>query len=180
MASLVSGLLPPLSHPNRSQKSSVHQRSKMIELSTVHVSTQMFSPPNEETVNEPVLPEFLFVAPIQWTHDEAISTANTPANRPLECPPSRLFVPLPQRCKTIQNSLGTGHPGANTTLSLNNDSGGQAWRQMCEGSSRSVVNVPSQRFPQSPFRKALPAPYAQSSMVTSRGGLCDRPSFPIW
>ncbi len=59
----------------------------------------------------------MFVCTIQWNPDSAghVSTATPPG-----CPPNAQYVPRLQRTQLIHSahsSLGTGHPGANATLS---------------------------------------------------------------
>ncbi len=61
-------------------------------------------------------------SPIQWTSPPVAST--TPPANPPGCPPDHQYVPRTQRTPLIHSthtSLGTGHPGANATLSLLRD-----------------------------------------------------------
>ncbi|KAL0161004.1 hypothetical protein M9458_044729, partial [Cirrhinus mrigala] len=57
--------------------------------------------------------------PIKWTEPPAVATPEPRV--PPGCPPGRQFIPPSQRVNLIHTthvSLGTGHPGANNTLSL--------------------------------------------------------------
>ncbi|KAL0173822.1 hypothetical protein M9458_029790, partial [Cirrhinus mrigala] len=66
-----------------------------------------------------IIPAHLIVSPIEWTSPPAVTT---PEPRALPgCPPGHQFIPQTQRVDLIHSthvSLGTGHPGANNTLSL--------------------------------------------------------------
>ncbi|KAL0150076.1 hypothetical protein M9458_054735, partial [Cirrhinus mrigala] len=66
-----------------------------------------------------IIPTHLIVSPIEWTSPPAVAT---PEPRTLPgCPPGCQFIPQTQRVDLIHSthvSLGTGHPGANSTLSL--------------------------------------------------------------
>ncbi|KAL0146495.1 hypothetical protein M9458_058126 [Cirrhinus mrigala] len=78
----------------------------------------------ETSIENPshIIPDHLFVSPIDWTEPPAVATPK-PRN-PLGCPPGRQFIPPAQRVNLIHTthvSLGTGHPGANYTLSLLSD-----------------------------------------------------------
>lgn len=82
--------------------------------------SRMFTLPEETATPQPILPENIFISPITWKEDEAIASANVPNARPPGCLADRTYVPMPL-CNTIQSvhsSLGTGHSGANETLSL--------------------------------------------------------------
>ncbi|KAI2645540.1 Transposon Tf2-9 polyprotein [Labeo rohita] len=73
----------------------------------------------EPELVEPILPERIFVSPIQWVTPPA-AVEPTPAP-PLVCPPNLRFIPAEERIPLIHSShtsLGTGHPGTNRTLSL--------------------------------------------------------------
>ncbi len=75
----------------------------------------------EENSEEPegILPAEIITSPIQWTSPPVAST--TPPANPPGCPPDHQYVPRTQRTPlihTTHTSLGTGHPGANATLSL--------------------------------------------------------------
>ncbi len=65
----------------------------------------------------------MFVCPIQWNPDSAPSS-NVSTATPPGCPPDAQYVPRLQRTQLVHSahsSLGTGHPGANATLSLLKD-----------------------------------------------------------
>ncbi|KAL0159647.1 hypothetical protein M9458_043372, partial [Cirrhinus mrigala] len=66
-----------------------------------------------------IIPTHLIVSPIEWTSPPVVPT---PEPRTLPgCPPGHQFIPRTQRVDLIHSthvSLGTGHPGANNTLSL--------------------------------------------------------------
>ncbi|KAI2648258.1 Transposon Tf2-9 polyprotein [Labeo rohita] len=81
--------------------------------------SRLFEP--EETTDTPsnILPSQIIVSPIEWTSPPAVATLE-PRTLP-GCPPGRQFIPRTQRVDlihTTHTSLGTGHPGANNTLSL--------------------------------------------------------------
>ncbi len=64
-------------------------------------------------------PECIIVSPIQWTSPPVAS--NAAPNNPPGCPDGSQYVPRSQCTPLIfsaHTSLGTGHPGANNTLSL--------------------------------------------------------------
>ncbi|KAL0200166.1 hypothetical protein M9458_003353, partial [Cirrhinus mrigala] len=66
-----------------------------------------------------IIPTHLIVSPIEWTSPPAVATPEP--RTPPGCPPGRQFIPQTQRVDLIHSthvSLGTGHPGANSTLSL--------------------------------------------------------------
>ncbi len=78
----------------------------------------------EECKEEPegIIPTEIISSPIQWT-SPPVASSNPPANPP-GCPPDHQYVPRIQRTPLIHSthtSLGTGHPGVNTTLSLLKD-----------------------------------------------------------
>ncbi|KAI2652427.1 Transposon Tf2-6 polyprotein [Labeo rohita] len=76
---------------------------------------------NTETPS-PIIPDHLIISPIEWTEPPAVATPEPRA--PPGCPPGRQFIPPSQRVNLIHTthiSLGTGHPGANYTLSLLSD-----------------------------------------------------------
>ncbi|KAL0172165.1 hypothetical protein M9458_032476, partial [Cirrhinus mrigala] len=74
-----------------------------------------------ETSETPVniIPKHIIINPIEWSAPPVVAT---PEPRPPPgCPPGRQFVPRTQRIALIHSthtSLGTGHPGANNTLTL--------------------------------------------------------------
>ncbi|KAL0168611.1 hypothetical protein M9458_036833, partial [Cirrhinus mrigala] len=66
-----------------------------------------------------IIPTHLIVSPIEWTSPPAVATPEP--RTPPGCPPGRQFIPQTQQVDLIHSthvSLGTGHPGANSTLSL--------------------------------------------------------------
>ncbi len=86
-------------------------------LSRLHAPEEVEDPPNS------IIPESMFVCPIQWNPDSAPSS-NVSTATPPGCPPDAQYVPRLQRTQLIHSahsSLGTGHPGANATLSLLKD-----------------------------------------------------------
>ncbi|KAL0152925.1 hypothetical protein M9458_051754, partial [Cirrhinus mrigala] len=69
-----------------------------------------------------IIPNHLIVSPIGWTEPPAVATPEPRV--PPGCPPGRQFIPPAQWVNLIHTthvSLGTGHPGANHTLSLLSD-----------------------------------------------------------
>ncbi|KAI2644628.1 Transposon Tf2-6 polyprotein [Labeo rohita] len=69
-----------------------------------------------------IIPNHLIVSPIDWTEPPVVATPEPRV--PPGCPPGRKFIPAAQRVNLIHathTSLGTGHPGANNTLSLLTD-----------------------------------------------------------
>ncbi|KAL0185695.1 hypothetical protein M9458_017365, partial [Cirrhinus mrigala] len=84
--------------------------------------SRIHSPEETPEPTEPILPEKIFVNPIQWTTPPVASDPAPEA--PPDCPPHRRFVPPDERIPLIHSShtsLGTGHPGTNRTLSLLQD-----------------------------------------------------------
>ncbi|KAI2646996.1 Transposon Tf2-9 polyprotein [Labeo rohita] len=81
--------------------------------------SRIHTPDEEPETTEPILPQHMFVCPIQWvTPPAAADPAPAP---PPGCPPNLRFVPEAERIPlihTTHTSLGTGHPGTNRTLSL--------------------------------------------------------------
>uniref|UniRef100_A0A8C1BTA6 Gypsy retrotransposon integrase-like protein 1 n=1 Tax=Cyprinus carpio carpio TaxID=630221 RepID=A0A8C1BTA6_CYPCA len=78
----------------------------------------------EEGTDEPenIIPTQLISSPIQWTSPPV--TAEVPPAAPPGCPPGHQYVPRTQCTPlilTTHTSLGTGHPGADATLSLLKD-----------------------------------------------------------
>ncbi|KAL0187811.1 hypothetical protein M9458_014910, partial [Cirrhinus mrigala] len=87
-------------------------------LTQEHPSRMHDHPETSETpVN--IIPEHIIINPIEWSAPPVVAT---PEPRPPPgCPPGRQFVPRTQRIALIHSthtSLGTGHPGANNTLTL--------------------------------------------------------------
>ncbi|KAL0147094.1 hypothetical protein M9458_057618, partial [Cirrhinus mrigala] len=76
---------------------------------------------NTETPSS-IIPNHLIISPIDWMEPPAVATPEPRV--PPGCPPGRQFIPPAQRVNLIHTthvSLGTGHPGANHTLSLLSD-----------------------------------------------------------
>ncbi|KAL0170112.1 hypothetical protein M9458_034708, partial [Cirrhinus mrigala] len=84
--------------------------------------SRIHGPDEEPEPTESILPQHMFVCPIQWvTPPAAADPAPAP---PPGCPPRLRFVPEVERIPlihTTHTSLGTGHPGTNRTLSLLKD-----------------------------------------------------------
>ncbi len=83
-------------------------------LSRLHAPEEVEDPPNS------IIPESMFVCPIQWNPDSAPSS-NVSTATPPGCPPDAQYVPRLQCTQLIHSahsSLGTGHPGANAWLEL--------------------------------------------------------------
>ncbi len=81
-------------------------------LSRLHAPEEVEDPPNS------IIPESMFVCPIQWNPDSAPSS-NVSTATPPGCPPDAQYVPRLQRTQLVysaHSSLGTGHPGANSLL----------------------------------------------------------------
>ncbi len=94
-----------------------HKNIKADALSRLH------APVEEEDPPESIIPECIFVCPIQWNPESAPSSNASTASLP-GCPPGSQYVTRTQRTLLIHSahsSLGTGHPGANATLSLLKD-----------------------------------------------------------
>ena len=77
----------------------------------------------EESTEEPerILPEPLIVAPILWALNEEIIQGQIEEPAPPGTPAGKTYIPTSLRKQVIESthtSLGTGHPGANQTLSL--------------------------------------------------------------
>ncbi|KAK3525000.1 hypothetical protein QTP86_012572 [Hemibagrus guttatus] len=82
------------------------------------VLSRIHSP--EESTDEPIIPEQLFVSPITWS-EETLPEPSASTNTPPGCPQGLQYIPRTQRTPLIHSShtsLGTGHPGVNETLSL--------------------------------------------------------------
>ncbi len=117
----------------------------------------------EETLEEPegILPADIITSPIVWTSPPVVST--TPPANPPGCPPNHQYVPRTQRTPLIHSShtsLGTGHPGANATLSLLRDR--FWWPNMARDVRRFVQGCPdcaiSKSSRQLPSGKLVPLP----------------------
>ncbi len=117
----------------------------------------------EETLEEPegILPADIITSPIVWTSPPVVSA--TPPSNPLGCPPNHQYVPRTQRTPLIHSShtsLGTGHPGANATLSLLRDR--FWWPNMARDVRRFVQGCPDCAISKSsrhlPSGKLVPLP----------------------
>ncbi len=85
--------------------------------------SRLHAPEEDSQEPEPILPEDMFLCPIQWA-PESILTPSVSTSEPPGCPPGLQYVLRTQRTPIIHSahsSLGTGHPGANGTLSLLKD-----------------------------------------------------------
>ncbi len=76
----------------------------------------------EEVCEEPetIIPKEIIVSPIQW-NPESDTPSNVSTPTPPGCPLGLQYITRAQRTPLIHSvhtSLGTGHPGANGTLSL--------------------------------------------------------------
>ncbi len=94
-----------------------HKNIKADALSRLHALVEEEDPP------ESIIPESIFVCPIQWNPESAPSSNASTASPP-GCPPGAQYITRTQRTLLIHSahsSLGTGHPGANATLSLLKD-----------------------------------------------------------
>ncbi len=85
--------------------------------------SRLYAPEEGEDPPEPIIPERMFISPIQWNPKSAPSS-NVSKATPPGCPPGAQYVTRTQRTPlihSVHSSLGTGHPGANVTLSLLKD-----------------------------------------------------------
>ncbi len=110
----------------------------------------------EESKEEPegIIPAEIISSPIQWT-SPPVASSNPPANPP-GCPPEHQYVPRTHCTPLIHSthtSLGTGHPGVNTTLSLLRDH--FWWPNMARDVRRYVQGCPDCAISRSP--RHLPA-----------------------
>ncbi|KAL2086105.1 hypothetical protein ACEWY4_017164 [Coilia grayii] len=115
---------------------------------------------------EPILPTHLIVSPIQWALDDRITQAITQEPAPPETPAHRLYVPTGLRQEvlaTLHTSLGTGHPGANQTLTLIRDR--YWWPGMARDVQRYVAGCAECAMAKTPRQlpagKLLPLPVPQ-------------------
>ncbi|KAL0183657.1 hypothetical protein M9458_019353, partial [Cirrhinus mrigala] len=115
--------------------------------------SRIHTPDEEPETTEPILPQHMFVCPIQWvTPPAAADPAPAP---PPGCPPNLRFVPEAERIPlihTTHTSLGTGHPGTNRTLSLLKNQ--FWWPRMEQDVQRYVRGTPRHL----PAGKLLPLP----------------------
>jgi hypothetical protein len=69
---------------------------------------------------ENILPEKMFVNPIQWDLNEQLFELSQHQPSPPECPAGKIYVPEEFRTSlisSVHSSVGTGHPGINKTYS---------------------------------------------------------------
>ncbi len=123
--------------------------------------SRIHTPEGDSGKPEGILPAEIITSPIQWTSPPVASTT-PPANLP-GCPPDHQYVPRTQRTPlihTTHTSLGTGHPGANATLSLLRDR--FWWPNMARDVRRFVQGCPDCAISKSsrhlPAGKILPLP----------------------
>ncbi|KAL0183498.1 hypothetical protein M9458_019194 [Cirrhinus mrigala] len=77
--------------------------------------------PDQSTEPETIIPSDLIISPIQWDLDQNIRNATLQEPALPECPEGKIYVPQQQRqglLGTVPQSLGSGHPGSQRTLSL--------------------------------------------------------------
>ncbi len=122
---------------------------------------RIHTPEGDSGKPEGILPAEIITSPIQWTSPSVAST--TPPANPPGCPPDHQYVPRTQRTPlihTTHTSLGTGHPGANGTLSLLRDR--FWWPNMARDVRRFVQGCPDCAISKSsrhlPAGKILPLP----------------------
>ncbi len=116
--------------------------------------SQIHAPEESKEEPEGIIPAEIISSPIQWT-SPPVASSNPPANPP-GCPPDHQCVPRTQRTPLIHSthtSLGTGHPGVNTNLSLLRDR--FWWPNMARNVRRSVQGCPDCTISRSP--RHLPA-----------------------
>lgn len=89
------------------------------------------------------------MSPIQWSRDQPTSS-NASEATPLGCPHSFQCVPRTQHTPLILSSRGTGHPGANGTLSLLKYR--FWWPNMARDVRRFVQRCPDRNISRSPWR----------------------------
>ncbi len=128
----------------------------------VDALSRLHAPEEDSQEPEPILPEDMFLCPIQWA-PESILTPSVSTSEPPGCPPGLQYVTRTQRTPIIHSahsSLGTGHPGANGTLSLLKDRLG--WPNMSRDVRRFVQGCPDCAISKSPRHpssgKLLPLP----------------------
>ncbi len=124
--------------------------------------SRLHAPEEDNQEPEPILPEDMFLCPIQWA-PESILTPSVSTSEPPGCPPALQYVLRKQRTPIIHlahSSLGTGHPGANGTLSLLKDrfwrpNMAQDVRRFVQGCSDCAVSKSPRHLPSG---KLIPLP----------------------
>ncbi len=123
--------------------------------------SRIYTPEGDSGEPEGILPAEIITSPIQWTSPSVTST--TPPANPPGCPPDNQYVSRIQRTPlihTTHTSLGTGHSGANATLSLLRDR--FWWPNMARDVRRFVQGCPDCAISKSsrhlPAGKILPLP----------------------
>uniref|UniRef100_A0A4W5L7V2 Gypsy retrotransposon integrase-like protein 1 n=1 Tax=Hucho hucho TaxID=62062 RepID=A0A4W5L7V2_9TELE len=120
--------------------------------------------PEEKTEDlEPILPRKILLSPIQWSLHQQLSSSSVSEPSPPGCPPGHTYVPRTQRTNlthSAHTSVGTGHPGANRTLSLLQDH--FWWPNMARDVRRFVQGCPDCAISKNPRHlpsgKLLPLP----------------------
>ncbi|XDV29403.1 hypothetical protein PO909_032537 [Leuciscus waleckii] len=110
-----------------------------------------------------------------WSIHQQLSSSSVSEPSPSGCPPGRTYVPRSQRnnlTHSARSSMGTGHPGANRTLSLLQDR--FWWPNMASDVRRVVQGCPDCAISKSPRHlqsgKLLPSPVPRP-LVTPRSRL---------
>ncbi len=118
--------------------------------------SRLHAPEEDNQEPEPILPEDMFLCPVQWA-PESILTPSVSSSEPPGCPPGLQYVPRKQRTPIIHSahsSLGTG------TLSLLKDrfwwpNMAQDMKRFIQGCSDCVVSKSPRHLPSG---KLLPLP----------------------
>ncbi|KAL0161945.1 hypothetical protein M9458_041341, partial [Cirrhinus mrigala] len=100
------------------KKSPIPSRGKMAQPQT---STMGIFSSDHPAEPEPIIPSNLVISPILWEQDSNIRQATLQEPAPPEYPEGKIFVPRSQRLTLLgiaHQSLGSGHPGSQRTLSL--------------------------------------------------------------
>ena len=123
----------------------------------------------EASTEEPerILPTPVIVAPILWALDEEIRLAQVEDPASPGTPAGKTYIPASLREQIIESmhtSLGTGHPGANATLSLLQER--FWWRGMAEMVRRFVAGCAACAMAKTP--RQLPAGKLQPLPIPQR------------
>ncbi len=124
--------------------------------------SRLHAPEEKNDKPEPILPPTMIVSPIHWSPN-SVPPSSVSNNDPPGCPPGRQYVIRAQRTPLIHSvhtSLGTGHPGANATLSLLKDrfwwpNMAQDVRRFVQGCSDCAISKSPRHLPSG---KLLPLP----------------------